>query len=171
MSGGDGVRNPADLTDIEEQLEDIEDRLILIDAALIIIDNEVGQVHTVVDAIQAMTDALPILTETGGTVTTDGTEQTLYINNAPDGVYKPISLNIDLSNHGATNTIQLRELYRNVAGGALRQRDILPLAGVLESDSIDINLEPNRFGIRVTAQLLAGPNYALTWEVFYEATP
>ena len=175
---GDGVRNPADLTpiideldDIDDQLDDIVDRLILIDADLVIIDNEVGQIHTVVDAIRAITDAMPILTETGGTLTTTGAVQTLYINNAPDGVYKPLSLNIDLSNHGAANTIQFRVLYRNVAGGALVQRDILPLVGALVSDSINIDLEPNRFGIQVTAQLTAGANYDLTWEVFYKATP
>jgi len=175
---GDGVRNPTDLTpiinelgDIDAQLVNIINRLILIDADLIIIDNEVGQIHMVVDAIRAITDALPILTETGGTLTTTGAVQTLYINNAPDGVYKPLSLNIDLSNHGAGNTIQIRTLYRNVAGGALVQRDILSLAGALASDSVNIDLEANRFGIQVTAQLTAGANYALTWEVFYEATP
>ena len=168
---GDGVRNPTDLTEISADLVGIVNRLILIDADLIIIDNEVGQIHTIVDAIRAITDAMPILTETGGTLTTTGAVQTLYINNAPDGVYKPLSLNVDLSNHGAANTIQLRVLYRNAAGGALIQRDILSLAGVLDSDSVNIDLEANRFGIQITAQLTAGPNYDLTWEVFYEATP
>ena len=121
--------------------------------------------------ILAVTNAMPILEETGGTFTTDGTVQNLYICNAPTGVYRPESLNIDLSNHTAAETIQFVTLYRNVAGGALVQRDILPLVGALDSSSINIDLEPNRFGIQVTAQLTAGTNYALTWEVFYEVAP
>ena len=121
--------------------------------------------------IMAVTNALPILEETGGTFTLDGTVQNLYINNAPTGVYEPISLNINLSNHTAGDTIQFRTLYRNVAGGALVERDVLPLAGALDSPSVNIDLEPNRFGIQVTAQLTAGGNYALTWEVFYEVAP
>ena len=121
--------------------------------------------------ILATTNALPILEETGGTFTTDGNIQNLYINNAPTGVYRPVSLNIDLSNHTAAETIQFVTSYRNVAGGALVARDTLPLVGALTSPSIDIDLEPNRFGIQVTAQLTAGGNYALTWEVFYEVAP
>ena len=44
-------------------------------------------VDTVVDTIKVKTDGMGILTETGGTLTTDGTEQNLYINDAPAGVY------------------------------------------------------------------------------------
>ncbi|GAH17312.1 unnamed protein product, partial [marine sediment metagenome] len=86
---------------------------------LIIIDNELGQVHTVVDAIQAMTDAMPILTETGGTLTTDGTNQTIYINNAPDGVYRPICIFLDFANQTITETTIVRELYRITDGGGI----------------------------------------------------
>ncbi len=161
---GDGVRNVFDPTDILADLATILADLATIQAAIIVID-------ALIDTIEAVTSALPILEETGGTLTTTGAVQTLYINNAPTGVYRPVSLNIDLSNHTAGDTIQFRTLYRNVAGGALVQRDILALAGALDSDSVDIDLEPNRFGIQVTAQLMAGTNYALTWEVFYEVAP
>ena len=162
--GGEGVHNPLDPTDILEQLDDIE-------AALVVIDDEIEDLQSDVTDILAVTNALPILEETGGTFTTDGTVQNLYINNAPTGVYRPVSLNIDLTNHTAAETIQFVTSYRNVAGAALVQRDLLALVGALDSPSVNIDLEPNRYGIQVTAQLTAGSNYALTWEVFYEVAP
>ena len=140
-------------------------------AAIAVLQAIVNAIQIDVTNILAVTNALPILEETGGTFTTDGTEQNLYINNSPTGVYRPVSLNINLSNHTAADTIQIRTLVRNAAGGALVQRDILSLAGALDSDSVDIDLPPSRFGIQITAQLTAGTNYALTWEVFYEVAP
>ena len=165
------VYNSADLADIEEQLDDIEERLVLIDADLVIIDNEVGQVHTVVNAIQAMTDSLPILTETGGTLTTDGTAQTIYINNAPDGVYKPICIMIDFANQTATETTVVRELYRIITGGALSVHDEYEFTGVVNDPIVKIDLSPNRFGIQVTIEKTVGTNRDYDWAVFYEATP
>ena len=166
---GDGVRNPADLTDVEEQLDDIEDRLILIDADLIIIDNEVGQVHTVVNAIQAMTDSLPILTETGGTVTTDGTEQNVYINATPDGVYKPICVTINCTAQTAGETIIIRLYYDNAPGGAgLILVDEVTYAGLISPEMLIIDLDPNRYGVLVTIEKTGGTNRDYPWEVFYE---
>jgi len=140
-------------------------------AAVAAVQTSVNAMQLDVTDILAVTNVMPILEETGGTFTTDGTEQNLYINNSPTGVYRPVSLNINLSNHTAADTIQIRTLVRNAAGGALVQRDILSLAGALDSDSVDIDLPPSRFGIQITAQLTAGTNYALTWEVFYEVAP
>ena len=166
------VFNSAYLGDIEEQLDDIEDRLILIDAALIIIDNEVGQVHTVVNAIQAMTDSLPILTETGGTVTTDGTEQNVYINATPDGVYKPICVTINFTAQQAGEETIVRLYYDNAPGGAgLLLVDELTFAGVIAPAMIVVDLDPNRYGIAVTIERTAGVARAYPWDVVYEATP
>jgi len=175
---GDGVRNPADLTpvldelgDIDDQLDDIIDRLILIDADLIIIDNEVGQIHTVVDAIQAMTDALPILTETGGTLTTNGAAQTIYINNAPDGVYRPLTAIIDFANSTVAEAITVRLLYRITPGGPLTVMDELDFAGVITPPLVEIALSPTRYGIQIVLERTAGAALTYDWEVFYEATP
>ncbi|GAF67835.1 unnamed protein product [marine sediment metagenome] len=175
---GDGVRNPADLTvitdeldDIDDQLDDIEVRLILIDAALVIIDNEVGQIHTVVDAIRAITDALPILTETGGTLTTNGAAQTIYINNAPDGVYKPLTAIIDFANSTIAEAITIRLLYRITPGGPLTVMDELDFDGVISPPLIEIELYPTRYGIQIVLERTAGAALTYDWEVFYEATP
>ena len=167
---GEGVHNPADIDTLalEATLQDLHNDLILVAAACVIIDNEVGQVHTAVDAIQAMTDSMPILTETGGTLTSDGTVQTVYINNAPDGVYKPICIKVDFTDHTVTETVVLRESYRIVDGGDLILQDVLPFVGLVSPELIKIGLDPNRFGIEVTLEKTAGTNRDYDWEIFYE---
>jgi len=154
MSGGEGVRNPADLTELEADLAAIE-------AAIIIIDG-------LVDTIEAVTSALPTLSETGGTVTTDGTEQNIYINNVPLGIFNPICVKIDCTDHTATETIVLRVYYRIRVAGALILQDELTYAGLISPELINIDLEPNRFGVQVTIEKTAGTNRDYDWEVFYE---
>ena len=58
---GDGLNNPAaiDTLALEATLEDVGED---------------------VTAIREVTDVEPVLEETGGTITTDATEQTIYIN-------------------------------------------------------------------------------------------
>ncbi len=165
------VENPYDDTALMAAIADLADTLILIQAALIIIDNEVGQVHTVVDAIRVVTDATPVLTETGGTVTADGTEQSVYINNAPAGVYKPICVKVDFTNHTATETVVLRTYYRIAAGGGWLQDDEVEYVGIPTVPLINVELLPTRFGIRVTLEKTAGTNRDYLWEAFYEETP
>ncbi len=167
----EGVENPYDDTAPMAAIADLADTLILIQAALIIIDNEVGQVHTVVDAIRVVTDATPVLTETGGTVTADGTEQSVYINNAPAGVYKPICVKVDFTNHTATETVVLRTYYRIAAGGGWLQDDEVEYVGIPTVPLINVELLPTRFGIRVTLEKTAGTNRDYLWEAFYEETP
>ena len=167
----DGVNNPYDDTALLADIADLDDALVLIAAALVIIDNEVGIIDAVVDAIRVVTDATPVLTETGGTVTTDGTEQNVYINNAPAGVYKPICAKLDFTNHTATETVVLRTYYRIETGGALIQDDAVTYIGVPTVPLINIELLPTRFGVQVTMEKTAGTNRAYVWEAFYEETP
>lgn len=129
----------------------------------------VATVDTVVDAIRAVTDALEVLTETGGTLTTDGDEQDVYINNAPDGVYVPEYVSIDFSNHTATETVIIRQYRRYKTGGGwikIDQDD--PITDLPDPAGIDIELKPNRYGIKVTMEKTAGTNRAYDWEVFYK---
>ena len=121
--------------------------------------------------ILAVTNVMPILEETGGTFTTDGTVQNLYINNAPTGVYRPINIEIDFSNQTATETVTLRTYYRILAGGALILQDELDFTGVIHPEKVTIDLDPNRFGIQTTLERTAGNAKAYTWEVFYEVAP
>jgi len=68
----------------------------------------------------------------------------------------------------ATETTVLRTYYRIVGAAAYILQDSVTYAGVLDPDLINIDLEPNRYGIQVTIEKTAGTNRAYPWEVFYE---
>ncbi len=119
--------------------------------------------------VAALIEAEAILEETGGSLTTDGNEQTIYINNAPAGVYCPKELNINFTNQTGAETVVLRTYYRNVSGGAWIEDDELPpIVGVPDELLIWIDLHRTRFGIKVTIEKTGGANQAYVWEVFYE---
>jgi len=153
MSGGN-VHNPAaiDTLALEATLEDVGED---------------------VNAIREVTDAEPVLEETGSQLTTDGNVQTIYINNAPAGVFRPICVKIDFTNHTVTETVVLRTYYRISpdVGAALILQDEVTYVGVVSPELINIDLEPNRYGIEVTIEKTAGTNRAYDWEVFYEVHP
>ncbi len=161
MSGGDGVSNPYDDTALLAILVIID---ALIDGLII----DVADLQADVDAIAALVEAEAILEETGGELTTDGTEQNVYINNAPAGVYKPLWFNINFTNHTVTETVVIRTYYRNVAAGGWVRDDNEPVVGVPVNLLLSVLLKPTRFGIRVTVEKTAGTNRAYVWEVFYE---
>ena len=140
-------------------------------ALIAIIDAIVDAILEDTNAIREVTDAEPVLEETGGSLTTDGNVQTIYINNAPAGVYKPLCIMIDFANHTATETVVIRELYRITDGGALSVHDELEFAGVVDNPIVIIDLSPTRHGIEVTIEKTGGTNRDYDWEVFYEETP
>ena len=119
--------------------------------------------------ILAIVLGLPTLSETGGTVTTDGTEQNVYINANPLGVYNPICVTINCTAQTAGETIVVRLYYDNAPGGAgLILADELTYVGLISPEMLVIDLEPNRFGVQVTIEKTAGTNRDYDWEVFYE---
>ena len=150
----EGVHNPADLTVLE--------------AAVVVIDDEIEVLQADVDAIEAIVEAEAILEETGGTITTDGTEQNVYINNAPGGIYVPRWFNINFANHTVTEAVTIRVYYRNVDGGGWVQDDSQGFVGVPVNLLISVQLKPARYGCRVTVEKTAGTNRAYVWEIFYE---
>ena len=164
------VHNPTDLTELEEQLDDIEETLadILIDLAALQAD--VTALIATVAGITAIVNALPVLAETGGTITTDGTEQNVYINARPVGLYNPICVKIDCTNQTAGETIVIRQ-YAQVNPIFVFDRilqDELTYVGLISPELIVIDLEPNRFGIAVTIERTGGVARDYIWEVFYE---
>ena len=166
---GEGVHNPTDLTSVEEQLDDIEETLADIETDIADLDADVVLLQADVDTILAVTNALPTLSETGGTVTTDGTEQNVYINAAPLGVYNPICVTINCTAHTATETIVIRLYYDNAPGGAgLILADEVTYAGVISPPMLIIDLDPNRYGVSVTIEKTVGTNRAYPWDVSYE---
>ena len=159
--GGEGVHNVFDPTTV------LANQVIL-QAAIAALQADVDLLEIDVDAIMAIVEAEAILEETGGTLTTDGTEQNVYINNAPAGVYEPRWFNINFTNHTVTETVIIRTYYRTVAGGGWVEDDSETIVGVPVSLLICIELKPTRFGIRITAEKTAGTNRDYAWEVFYE---
>ena len=143
-------------------------------ALIVIIDALCDAILEDTDAIREVTDAEPVLTETSGSITTTAAEQNIYINNAPAGVFRPICVKIDFTAQTATETVVIRTYYRisSVGGAALILQDTVTYAGVVSPELINIDLEPNRYGVAVTIQrTVAGVDRAYDWEVFYEEAP
>ena len=157
----EGVRNPADLSAVEADIAEIA-----VDIAALVVD--VTALQADVTDIKAVTDGLPTLSETGGTVTTDGTEQNVYINNTPLGVFRPVCVKVNFTNHTATETIVLRTYYRIRAAGAMVLQDTVTYVGLVDPELINIDLEPNRFGVQVTIEKTAGANRDYDWEAFWK---
>ena len=122
-------------------------------------------------AIREVTDSEAILSEISGQLTTDGNVQNLYIAEAPAGIFRPICVKIDFTNHTAGETVVIKTHYRISPGGVHIEQDSVTYAGVVSPELINIDLEPNRYGIKVTIQKTAGTNRAYDWEVFYEEAP
>lgn len=124
--------------------------------------------------IQSQTNALLTLSETGGTLTADGTEQTLYIDNAPLGAHNPRTFLIDLDLMEQGDTTELRAYYRLNAGGGLQLLDFNQYVGAdggLANSRVlvAIALNETRFGVQVTLEQTVGVNRAYDWSIFVEA--
>lgn len=127
----------------------------------------------VIDQIQAMLSAELVLRETGGLLTADGTEQTLYITEPPGNI-KALAAYIDLDNMLQGDTTILRVYYRITSGGGLQLQDYNSYTGVdgglaNSMKLVKIDLGPNRFGMQVTLEQSAGVNRTYRHEVFEES--
>lgn len=119
--------------------------------------------------ILAVVLGLPTLSETGGTITTDGTEQNVYINAAPLGEFNPVCVTINCTAQTAGETIVIRQYYDNAPGGAgLILVDEVTYVGVIDPPMLVIDLDPNRWGVAVTIERTAGVARAYPWDVHYE---
>jgi len=128
----------------------------------------VGMLKKIYDIVVNFLSSILILTETGGTITTDGTEQDLYINNAPFGVFDPKTLLIDFANQTAAETVVITEYYRIKSGGDWIKLDNNTYVAVQDPFLKSVTLHPNRFGIKVTIEKTGGANQAYDYEVFYK---
>lgn len=116
-------------------------------------------------------NAMLVTTETGGTITTTGpgTEDNIYVNNTPAGVFEPLKVMIDFSNQLAPMTTVVRVYYRIRPGGNMILKDQVTFAGVQTPELKNVELEPNRYGVQVTMELTAGATALYDWCVFYGA--
>ncbi len=125
---------------------------------------EVLDIQSIVTDIDA---AILTLTETGGTLTTDGTEQTVWTNNAPVGLFTPKKFLIDFTVQTASETVVIREYYRIKLGGNYIEYNETTYAAAQDPDLAIHDLSDNRYGIKITAQKTGGTNRAYDWEVIY----
>jgi len=149
MSGG--VHNPYDDTDLLADIDEIQASLVVIDANVVLLQADV-------DVILAAITALPILEETGGEFTTDGTLQTIYINNAPTGVWAPKWFYMDFANHTVTETVRIIVSYRIAPAGPWVIDDRETIVGVPVSAGITIELKENRYGLLITVEKTVDKN-------------
>ena len=158
---GEGTHNVYDDTQLLADISDLQDSVDDLDADVVLLQADV-------DAIAVLVEAEAILEETGGTLTTDGTLQTIYINNAPAGVYEPRVLKIHFANQTAAESVRLLVNYRIAPGGPWVIDDREPIVGIPVNAGIKIQLEPTRYGIWITIEKTVGTNRAYDWEILYE---
>jgi len=128
----------------------------------------IRHIYQRVNQIFALVNAILTLQETGGTITTDGAQQDIYRVETPMGVFAPMKVLIDFSNQTVAETVVIRTYYRINAGGGLVQKDELTYIGVVNPPLVNIELEPNRFGIRVSMQRTVGGAFAYDWEAIFK---
>lgn len=138
---------------------------------ILILHSTIGSIissSTTIDNIFSIVNAILTLTETGGTITTDGALQSLYINNAPAGVFQPRKLLLDFTNHAIGDVMIIRTYHRlNAAGGLIKQDEEI-IVGPQDPATITIYLEDNRFGYEITIHKTVGANVTYDWEVIYK---
>lgn len=162
---GEGVHNVYDDADLLSDISDLSDDVADVQ---VVVDN----IEEDVNAIREVTDAEAILSEVAGQITTDGTEQTVYTEENPAGIFEPRTFKIDFTNQTAAETVVIKVYYRIAVGGNMILQDSVTYTGAQDPDLINIDLQPNRYGIRITIQHTVGEtNRAYDWEVFYEEAP
>ena len=124
------------------------------------------------DQIHAQTSAELTIQTTGGTLTTDGTEQTLYYDNEPLGVWCPVVLILDLDNMTGKEDIEIKVYHRMSDAGALKLFQYVEWSGAdggLDDNMVidEVALYPNRHGYHITLELTTGDNKEIPWELYY----
>jgi len=87
---------------------------------------------------------------------------------APMAVFKPTKIKVDCSNMNWGDSTILRWYERMAGGGGYVQKDELQLDDLQTIPLKNIELEPNRHGVRITLQQTAGVNRAYPWEYLWE---
>ena len=131
-----------------------------------------GGVDERVDQIHAQTSAELTIQSTGGTLTTDGSEQTLYQDDEPLGIWIPEVLIIDLDDMGAGETVEVKVYHRLSDGGGLQLFQYQAWTGadgsLANSRKVDVlALYANRHGWLISFELTAGSNIDVPWELYF----
>lgn len=126
---------------------------------------EILDIQSTVDNLD---DSIFTLTETGSTLTTDGTEQTIYINDTPTNLFTPSKFLMDFTAQTGAETIVIKEYYRIKSGGNYIKYNETTYTGTQDPDLVIHNLSDNRYGIKITAEKTGGVNKDYDWEITYK---
>jgi len=122
-----------------------------------------------------LVNSLLTLQETGGTITTDGNEQNLYIVDNPyAGSMKPQVCYVDLDLMVGGDTVVFNTYYRLALAGGWELQDVATYIGADGGLAggrtiIAVDMLPCRFGIRLTIQRTAGGDHAFVYSVLEES--
>jgi len=165
----DGVTTGGTVTPLSAFGGQIVSGVTFVIAALRFTPAEVAAILAILSDVFDLVNALLVLTETGGMVTATGvgTEDNVYVNDDPTGVFKPLLVTIDLSDLAGGEVVTVRTYYRIAPGGApvLKGAPVI-FVGVQAEPLKDIELQPNRYGLEVTLEGTTG--VVFPWEVFYK---
>jgi hypothetical protein len=110
------------------------------------------------------------LTRTEADIAVSAVETNLYIDDAPTKIINGLSIKIDMTNMAGGDTYEFREYYRIESGGSyLEVADTIELIGAQADPLHIIQLQPYRYGTKVTAKKTAGTNRNFKIEAIIEA--
>lgn len=180
-----GASLAADLLTIDNFVDELESRLTstragyidnlsagaaALEATLTAIKGDGWSAETL-KAIYDLVDALMDASETGGTLSANGSEQTVYEQASPSAIWNPCVVYIDLTNMAASDAITVKEYVKIKSGGSYLLLDAKDYENAQTRKAINISPvgRTNRYGYKVTLEQTAGTNRDFDWEVIYEA--
>jgi len=130
-----------------------------------------ASLESTVDQILADANGALTTQATGGSLTADGSEQNLYYDNEPLGVFCPIALILDMDNMEAGDTIVCKVYHRLSDAGGLKLKKYKTWTGadggLTDGEKLDtVEMYPSRHGFRVTLEQTGGVNRIYPWELF-----
>jgi hypothetical protein len=102
--------------------------------------------------------------ESSGTLTTDGTEQTLVTVDAPARLIIPSMVLLDTTNNVDGDQVVVRSYYRIKSGGGYVVESSLTISGVQSPPLKTFSLNPSLYGFKVTVEKVSGANHDYDWE-------
>lgn len=109
------------------------------------------------------------LSRTEGDIAVTGAETNLFIDDTPTKVNNGLSIKIDMTNMAGGDTYEFKEYYRIESGGSyLEVADTIELTGAQADPLHVIQLQPYRYGAKVTATKTAGTDRNFKIEAIIE---
>lgn len=129
--------------------------------------------YNLLNSVFGLVNAGLTLSEVSGTLAASGAEQTIYIDSAPFGIFRPTTLLVDLDLMQGGDTLEIRTYYRIEAGSTRKLQAYATYAGVDGGLAnglkiVAFDLHPNRYGFEISLDQSAGVMRDYDWEVFLE---